>query len=178
MDRAVFFGDSFVAAAARFRPGYARVTPLLLRWRGSLMARGGTGFVKVADDGRKPYPDRLAELLAVKADIVVVQASGNDATCDLAEVAEAADSFLCRVQAAFSRVYVLGPMWTIAEPENLPELSGALAKVCGELDIPFIDGLSWLNPQLIGPDGEHPTWRGHALIAWRLANAIRSLGVS
>lgn len=170
--KAIIFGDSYVAAADRGRPGYARLTPLLLGWRGEHAGLGGTGFVKTAGD-RGAYPSRLPELLARHADTVIIQASGNDAPCDLEDVRVAAKDFLTTIAGRFPRVVMLGPMWAKDGAENLPALSSALAAVCDEQGIQFIDALGWLSPRLIGPDGAHPTRLGHAVIAARLAWALR-----
>lgn len=166
------FGDSFVAAADRGRPGYARLMPLLLASKGHHMGSGGTGFVKT--NGTRPaYPARLNDLLAHEADTVIIQASGNDAPCDLEEVRLAAKDFLTAAVARFPKLLVLGPMWAIEGREHLPALRDTMRDVCGELGITFIDALDWLSPRWIGPDGAHPTWGGHLLIAWKLAGAMR-----
>lgn len=166
------FGDSFVAAADRGRPGYARILPLLLLSKGRHMGSGGTGFVKT--NGAKPaYPARLDDLLVQDADTLIIQASGNDAPCDLEEVRLAAKDFLAATTARFPRIVVLGPMWAIEGREHLPTLRDVMRDVCAELGIQFIDALDWISPRWIGPDGAHPTWRGHLLIAWKASRAIR-----
>lgn len=170
--RMLTFGDSFVAAADHCRPGYARLLPLLMLSRGENMGRGGTGFVKASGD-RRPYRSRLVDLLSRESDLVVIQSSGNDAGCDLEDVQMAARDFLTAICDRFARVVVIGPMWAIEGRENLPALRDTIGSVCGELDIQFVDALGWLAPRWIGPDGAHPTWAGHALIAWKAARAIR-----
>ena len=167
------FGDSFVAAADHGRPGYARIAPLLLASKGQHMGSGGTGFAKT--NGNRPaYPARLAALLARDAHTVIIQASGNDAPCDLEEVRAAAKDFLITAAERFPKLVVLGPMWAIEGRENLPALHDTIREVCTHVSVPFIDALGWLSPRWIGPDGAHPTWAGHALIAWKLARAIRT----
>lgn len=158
----LIFGDSYVAA----RWSYARLLGA------SRMGRGGTGFVRASGD-RLPYPDRLPDLLAADADVVVVQATGNDALCDLELVEKEAAEFLRPVVERFPRVILLGPMWALDGSEHLPELRDRMRRVADDLDVPLIDALGWLRPALIGPDGAHPTRRGHAVIAWRLARALR-----
>lgn len=172
--RILTFGDSFVAAANRGRPGYARLTPLLLASQGRHMGSGGTGFVKTSG-ARPAYSGRLAAMLAQDAETVIVQASGNDASCDLDEVRAAARDFLAVARDRFTRVFVLGPMWAIEGRENLPALRDTLQEVCDDLGISFIDALGWLSSRWIGPDGAHPTWSGHVVIAFRLARAIAAL---
>lgn len=171
MKSLLIFGDSYVAAADRGRPGYARLTPLLMLSRGQHMGRGGTGFVK-ENGARLPYPDRLPDLLATSADLTVVQATGNDAPCDLAAVETAAEEFLAKLIADGRHVVVLGPMWAMDGRENLPALRHTIQRVCDRQGVRFIDALDWLTPRLIGPDGAHPTWRGHAALAWRLSRAL------
>lgn len=174
MKTIVIFGDSYVAAADRGRPGFARLTPLLMLRRGSHMGRGGTGFVK-ENGTRLPYPDRLPELLDRRADLTLVQVSGNDAPCDLRAVERAAEDFLCRLIADGRRAVVLGPMWAIEGRDNLSVLRDTVRLVCERCGVPFIDALGWVGPSMMGPDGAHPNLRGHAVVAWRLAVALRSL---
>ncbi|GAA4028762.1 hypothetical protein GCM10023063_08020 [Arthrobacter methylotrophus] len=73
------------------------------------------------------------------------------------------------------RVIVLGRMWAKDGAEHLPALRDLTARVCADLGIVFIDSLGWLSPRLIGPDGGHPIWLGHTVIAVRIARAIRGL---
>lgn len=168
----IIFGDSYVAAADRGRPGFARLAPVFLGWRGAHMGRGGTGFVK-SSPGRLPYSDRLPDLLASTADVLIVQATGNDATCDLPSVRAEASAFLTAATRKFPRVIVLGPMWAKDGVENLPELRDLTRDVCAEVGVQFIDALGWLSGRWIGVDGAHPTRLGHALIAIRLVGSIR-----
>lgn len=170
----LIFGDSYVAAADRGRPGYARIAPLLMLRRGSHMGLGGTGFVKTSGD-RPAYAARLAALMNHGTDAVIVQASGNDAPCDLEQVRAAAQDFLTVAAGKSPQLVVVGPMWAIEGRDNLPALRDTIAGVCAGLGIPFIDGLGWLSPRWIGPDGAHPTWGGHAVIAWKLAAAYKAL---
>ena len=168
----LIFGDSYVAAADRGRPGYARIAPLLMLSKGEYMGLGGTGFVRTNGD-RPAYAGRLPALLAREAGTVIVQATGNDALSDLSTVAAATRDFLTVTAARFPRVIVLGPMWAKDGAGNLSALRDLTARTCAELGIEFIDALGWLSPRLIGPDGAHPTWLGHAVIAARLARAVR-----
>lgn len=170
----LIFGDSYVAAADHGRPGYARIAPLLLFKSGEHMGLGGTGFVQTNGD-RPAYSGRLPALLAREAGTVIVQATGNDALCDLADVEAATRDFLTVAAGRFPRVIVLGPMWAKDGAENLPAIRDLTAAVCAELDIEFVDALGWLSPRLIGPDGAHPNWLGHAVISVRLALAVRRL---
>jgi len=171
------FGDSYVAAANRGRPGYARLLPLLTRTKGQHMGLGGTGFVRTSGD-RQAYASRLPALLARKADTLIIQATGNDAMCDLGEVQARTKDFLTVVCGAFPKVVVVGPMWAKDGAENLPALRDLTDDVCAELGITFIDALGWLTPKLIGPDGAHPTKLGHAVIAFRLARTLRTSGAT
>lgn len=167
------FGDSYVAAGNRMRPGWGRIVAVLLGRRPILLGRGGTGFVRVGPDGRLPYGARLHELLAAPADIAIVQATGNDAVCDIAEVAVATEAFLREAANRFERLYVIGPMWALDGSERLPELRDATRDVCARVGVPFVDALGWLTARDIGPDGAHPTWAGHWKIARRAAGQIR-----
>lgn len=170
--RLLVFGDSYVAAADRMRPGYARIVPLLLGWRGEHMGRGGTGFVRTSGD-RREYADRLAELLTRRADVLVVQATGNDATCDLADVDAATRAFLSAVVGRFPRVVVIGPMWAKDGSEHLPALRDVTSAATSDAGAEFVDALGWVRPADIGPDGAHPTWAGHWRIARKVATSIR-----
>jgi lysophospholipase L1-like esterase len=170
--RLLIFGDSYVAAADRGRPGYARLAPLLLGWRGAHIGVGGTGFVK-ASGNRRPYPDRLADLLSREADVVVVQASGNDAVCDLSVVEQAAETFVAATVERFPSVLLLGPMWALDGSEHLPELRKRLRAAADRTGVRYVDTSGWLRARWIGSDGAHPTWAGHARLAWLVARAVR-----
>lgn len=172
MRRLLVFGDSYVAAADRGRPGYARLAPMLLVMRGQHIGAGGTGFVKSSSE-RQPYPARLADLLDRRADLVVVQASGNDALCDFTAVESTAESFLTATVSRFPRVLLLGPMWALDGSERLPELRKRLQSVAERTGAEYVDTDGWLSSRWIGPDGAHPTWPGHVRLAWFTARAVR-----
>lgn len=171
MRQAVIFGDSFVAA----RYSYARVAPALLGYRGRPMGLGGTGFVKAALDGRQPYHTRFEALVAARPDLAIVQASGNDAVCDLAKVRAATSMFLggLRDRLPNTRVVVLSCMWAGDGSEHLPELRDVTRKACAAQGVPFVDALNWLRDDLIGLDGAHPTVKGHAVIALNVVREVR-----
>jgi len=137
------------------------------------MGLGGTGFVKANGD-RGPYHSRLPALLQRRADILIIQATGNDALCDLDEVRVVAKDFLTQAAARFPRVVVLGPMWAKDGAENLPALSETIRTVSESCGVAYVDAASWVTPRLIGPDGAHPTKLGHAVIAWKTAAALRA----
>lgn len=169
--KAIIFGDSYVAAADKGF-GYAKLAPALMGWRGQHMGLGGTGFART--NGERPaYGARLADLLSRDADTVIIQATGNDAVCDLEEVRARTKDFLVTIAERITRVIVVGPMWAKHGADQLPALRDLTAEVCRELDVQFIDALGWLSPRLIGPDGAHPTRLGHVVIAARLAFAVR-----
>lgn len=169
-------GDSYVAAANRGRPGYARVASLLLGHRPRFIGYGGSGFVR--SDGRPRYEHALPEITATAPRTLVLQVSGNDAVCDLADVEEAMDDFLREVAAACpsTRTVVMGPFWAKDGAEHLPELAERTAKVCAAHGVPYLGGLGWVQPRHIGPDGAHPTWAGHLALGVRVARAVRSQG--
>lgn len=171
MRRLLIFGDSYVAAADNGRPGYARLTPILLGMRGGHMGLGGTGFVRANGD-RLPYESRLPALLAEDADVVVVQGTGNDAVCDPEEVQTAATAFLAPVVERFPAVYLTGPMWAKDGADHLPAIRHALKAAAGTTGARFVEVGGWVQPRHIGEDGAHPTWKGHAVIAVKLARAI------
>lgn len=172
MRRAAVFGDSLAAPAAGWF-GYARLLPLLAGWHGVALGRAGPGFAMLPTDERRPYQSRLPELLAERPDVVVVQVSGSDAQADLDTVRTAARAFLGAVSAAVPAVYVLGPLLNPFQPRLTP-LRDAVAEVCHEVGATFIDGIGWLTPALLTPNGELPTARGHLRIAVRTARAIRA----
>lgn len=175
MRQAVIFGDSYVAA----RYSYARITPALLGYRGRRMGLGGTGFVKAAVDGRQPYHTRFEALVAARPDLAIVQGSGNDAPCDLVKVGEATATFLndLRDRLPDTQVIVLSCMWAIEGREHLPALRDVTREACAAQGVPFVDALGWLRADLIGPDGAHPTVKGHAVIAWNAAREVRKIRV-
>jgi lysophospholipase L1-like esterase len=173
MNSMTIFGDSWVAAANRGRPGYARLTPLLLARVGQFNGAGGTGFVATSGE-RLAYSSRLDQLAKMPSDLLLLQASGNDAPHDFAEVESAADSFLRQAMPHFQRTVVLGPLWAGEGRERLPQLRDVIASAASRHGVPFIDGLDWMRERDMGPDPFHPSWRGHLRLARKVARAVRN----
>jgi lysophospholipase L1-like esterase len=90
------------------------------------------------------------------------------------------DTFqIARRTAPKAKFLVIGPPWPTADPPPevfaLRDSLRAQAKTVGAV---FVDPLAerWFvgHPDLIGPDGVHPTDAGHASMAEKIAPLIRS----
>ena len=78
-----------------------------------------------------------------------------------------------------ARFLVIGPPWPTADvPEAVLQVRDVLNVEARAAGAPFIDPLGdgWFvgRPDLIGPDGVHPTDAGHEYLAGKIAPLIRT----
>jgi lysophospholipase L1-like esterase len=156
-----------------------------------LAGQGVPVAADVASEGRAGYGVRgVAGILfldltarAVKAEdvLVVFFGSRNDQGVDPVVLTEMAnDNFdLARLTAPSARLLVIGPPWPTADvPQavlQIRDVLGAAARAAGATFVdPLADGWFVGRPDLIGPDGVHPTDAGHAYMAEKIAPLIRA----
>lgn len=118
---------------------------------------------------------------AVRPDdrLVVFFGSRNDQPVDVTEVVnQARGAFdLVRVIAPNARLLVIGPPWPTADvPVPILRIRDALASVARSSGARFVDPLEerWFvgRPDLIAPDGVHPTDAGHQYLAEKIARLM------
>lgn len=117
-------GDSFVAgephvpASETFPHKLAATMEWTVRFADG---QGGTGYVASGVNGSAPYPDRIKDLAAVAADVLLISVGYNDAwnvitgPKTLAEVQVAIDDTLDAAGELASSVIVMGPSLTRIE---------------------------------------------------------------
>ncbi|TVS83123.1 Rv0518 family GDSL lipase [Mycobacterium helveticum] len=142
-------------------------------------AEGRAGYVVLGDHG-SVFGDLTA--LAVQPDdaLVVFFGSRNDQGADPGMLAARShDTFeLARRLAPAARLLVIGPPWPTADvPEAILQIRDVLNVEARAVGAAFVDpiGDRWFvgRPDLIGPDGVHPTDAGHEYLADKIAPLIR-----
>ena len=151
----------------------ARVDP-------DVAAEGGAGY------GIRGNQGSLFEDLTVRAvdrddALVVFFGSRNDLPADMQKYPVlVGETFqIARRVAPRAKLLVIGPPWPTADPPGevlaQRDILRAQAKAVGAVFIdPLAEGWFVGHPELIGPDGVHPTDAGHAYLADKIAPLIRS----
>jgi lysophospholipase L1-like esterase len=159
-----------------------------LAWH-TLAQRGVRVAPDVAAEGRAGYAvpgdhDSIFEDLtarAVRPDdaLVVFFGSRNDQGVDPALLADKVrDAFaLARRFAPSAKFLVIGPPWPTADvPEPMLQIRDVLNAAARAAGATFVDpiGDRWFvdRPELIGPDGVHPTDAGHQYLADKITPLI------
>ncbi|MET0900195.1 MAG: GDSL lipase [Mycobacterium sp.] len=186
LTRIAVIGDSYTNGTAIGGQG-ANAWPSLA-WK-SLARRGLPVLADVAAEGRAGYGVRgdqgnlFIDLTprAVKPDdaLIVFYGSRNDQGLDpMVLSGKIFDNFsLARHIAPHARLLVIGPPWPTSEvPPAVLQIRDALSFQSMLAGATFIDPIAagWFmdRPDLIGPDGVHPTDAGHAYMADKIAPLI------
>jgi lysophospholipase L1-like esterase len=187
-NRIAVIGDSYTTGTDEGGLGPQSWTSrawLLLAGQGArvdadVAAEGGAGY------GIRGNQGSLFEDLTVRAvdrddALVVFFGSRNDQPVDLQQYPKlVGDTFqAARRMAPRAKFLVIGPPWPTADPpREVFALRDALRAQAKSVGAVFIDPLAegWFvgRPDLIGPDGVHPTDAGHAYMAEKIAPLIRS----
>jgi lysophospholipase L1-like esterase len=186
LTRIAVIGDSYTNGTAIGGQG-ANAWPVLT-WK-ALARRGMQVMADVAAEGRAGYGVRgdqgslFADLTprAVRPEdaVVVFYGSRNDQGVDpnvlSGEVFKAFS--LARGIAPAARLLVIGPPWPTADvPPAMLQIRDILSFQSMLAGATFIDPIAagWFvdRPDLIGPDGVHPTDAGHAYMADKIAPLI------
>lgn len=186
--RIAVIGDSYTTGTDEGGQGPQSWTSrawLLLAGQGAridadVAAEGGAGY------GIRGNQGSLFEDLTVRAvnrdDVLVVFfGSRNDQPVDMQKYPVlVGETFqIARRVAPTAKFLVIGPPWPTADPPPevfaLRDSLRAQARAVGALFIdPLAEGWFVGHPELIGPDGVHPTDAGHAYMADKIAPLIRS----
>lgn len=143
-------------------------------------AEGRAGYVVLGDHG-SVFGDLTARAAQPDDALVVFFGSRNDQGADPGMLAgHARDTFdLARRLAPTARFLVIGPPWPTADvPEAILQIRDVLNVEARAAGATFVDPLGdrWFvgRPDLIGPDGVHPTDAGHEYLADKIAPLIRT----
>lgn len=179
-----FLGDSYTAGAGASQAHDAFTDKLSrsMGWDVRLFGQGGTGYTNPgqASENESVFSGRVADVIAARPDIVVVQGGTNDT--DPAAVKAAATQVLADIKTGLpdAKIIAVGP---VAVPkfdaEMLKAVSLAIGAAAKDLDVAFIDpaGLGWLVGQKVFPDGVHPNDYGHAELASLLTREFSAAGL-
>lgn len=185
-NRIAVIGDSYTAGYEETGRGAANWTERA--WQ-SLAGRGAYVSADVAAEGGAGYGVRgnhgglFGDLTsrAVQPDdaLVVFFGSRNDQDAEPGQLSRLiADTLgLARRIAPGARMLVIGPPWPTAEvPGNVWRIRDVLSIEARVVGSEFIDPLAerWFvgRPDLIGPDGVHPSDAGHAYLADKIVPLI------
>lgn len=194
LKRVVWCGDSFVegVGADSMWQGFAAQAGELLGVDSHFDASGATGYISSGPPEweRKPFGDRIANIVQANPSVVVIYGSTNDSRYPPEDVAVAARKFWGALHKALPRakIVAIGPVQP-HDDWNLKPLSQVLQKAAAESDVSFVDATSWIRGrghvgQLRGDgnadiytsaDGVHPTPAGHTYLAQKVAEALRPL---
>jgi lysophospholipase L1-like esterase len=186
--RIAVIGDSYTTGTDEGGQGPQSWTSrawLLLAGQGAridadVAAEGGAGY------GIRGNRGNLFEDLTVRAvnrdDVLVVFfGSRNDEPVDMQKYPVLVDETftIARRVAPKAKFLVIGPPWPTPDaPPAVFALRDSLRAQAGAVGAVFIDPLAegWFvgHPELIGPDGVHPTDAGHVYMAEKIAPLIRS----
>ncbi|MEO6793893.1 MAG: GDSL lipase [Mycobacterium sp.] len=185
-NRLAVIGDSYTAGFENTGRGAANWTERAwqaLAGRGvyvaaDVAAEGGAGYAVRGNRGGL-YVDLTARAVQPDDALVVFFGSRNDQDVEPGQLTRlVADTLgLARRIAPSARMLVIGPPWPTADvPGNVWRVRDILNSEARVVGADFVDPLAegWFvgRPELIGPDGVHPTDAGHAYLADKIAPLI------
>lgn len=143
-------------------------------------AEGGAGYGVRGNRGSL-FQDLTARTVQPDDALVVFFGSRNDQDVEPGQLTRAiADTLgLAHRTAPAARLLVIGPPWPTADvPGNVWRIRDILAGESRAFGAEFVDPLAehWFvgRPDLIGPDGVHPTDAGHTYMAEKIVPLIAS----
>ena len=184
--RIAVIGDSYTAGYENTGRGAANWTERA--WRAlagngvyvaaDVAAEGGAGYGVRGNHGSL-YGDLTARAVQPDDALVVFFGSRNDQDVDPGQLTRlVADTLgLARRTVPTARMLVIGPAWPTPDiPVNVWRIRDILNNEARFVGADFVDPLAegWFagRPELIGPDGVHPTDAGHAYMAEKIAPLI------
>ncbi|MGV0742975.1 Rv0518 family GDSL lipase [Mycolicibacterium sp. XJ870] len=143
-----------------------------------VVAEGGAGYVVRGNRG-SIFVDLTARAVQPDDSLVVFYGSRNDKDADPVVITRMSHDALALARriAPSARLLVIGPPWPTADvPPTMLQIRDILRTQAREAGATFIDPIQegWFvgRPELIGPDGVHPTDAGHAYMADKIAPLI------
>ena len=188
LSRIAVIGDSYTTGTDEGGQGPLSWTSrawLLLASQGAkvdadVAAEGGAGYGIRGNQGSL-FEDLTTRAVDRDDVLVVFFGSRNDQPVNMAQYPSiVSDTFqIARRAAPKAKFLVIGPPWPTADPPPevfaLRDTLRAQARTVGAVFIdPLAEGWFVGRPDLIGPDGVHPTDAGHAYMAEKIAPLIRS----
>lgn len=185
-NRVAVIGDSYTAGFEGTGRGAANWTARAwqaLAGRGiyvsaDVAAEGGAGYAVRGNRGGL-FGDLTARAVQPDDALVVFFGSRNDQDVEPGELTRLiADTLgLARRTTPSARMLVIGPPWPTADvPGNVWRIRDILSGEARVVGAEFVDPLAerWFvgRPELIGPDGVHPTDAGHAYMADKIVPLV------
>ena len=184
--RALFFGDSYFVGGGcspDARQDMAYLAGTELGYRTTVRGAGGTGFVAANPEyDLPPYLGQIRDgALDVRGpDLVVIAGGSNDVGLPVAEVQKNARKILHIARHKYPRalLVLIGPLDPYGGYADSIPIRDALHAVAKQLDVPFIDDMTWLagHPEWLCDDYVHPTYAAQGPLGDRLAKALGKRG--
>lgn len=180
----LFFGDSFTDGQGADSPegGFAPLTADALGWDGRIEGGRGTGYTTPGPNGEGTYADRLTDLEADPAlPLIVLQGGQNDLGAGEDAIRRGFRDTFNGLRELFpaAAFVVVGPMIPLGE--SGVEVSDTLQAIADSEGLAYVSpvGEGWITEESATTlvSGGHPTPAGHELLAQRLADDLRALGV-
>lgn len=183
----LIFGDSWTYGSAASDPtlGYAYVIAGLTGWNTTVDGVRGSGYLKPGLDG-PDYGTRIAALVIPETDAIIIQGSINDRRLPAAGYDDAVNKAWDTLRAHYpnARIIVLGPAPDVLPVETATaRIDRDLARLAAARGWWYISPIeeNWItvdNYDTVidtGAGRNHPSTRGHAYLAERLAEAIDAI---
>lgn len=174
------YGDSFTSGTGYGGLGPANWTVLVrdrLRLNLANDAVSGSAYVRVLAGLHSSFPYAAAVWPVPDAAVVLLFGGVNDSQQDPNAVGMQATVQIAVARAGSPRaqIVVVAPQWPATPPTaNLLAIRDQVAAAAQQPGVTYVDPSGWFqgHPDLIASDGLHPTDRGHAYLADRLAPII------
>lgn len=144
-------------------------------------AEGGSGYAHPGQKGGV-FADQIPATVRPDDGLVVLFGSRNDDDIAAADLTNTVRDTLVSVKATApqAKLLVIGPPWTDANPPRgvlqARDILRDQARAVGATFVdPITDGWFAGRPELIGPDGVHPTDAGHAYMAEKIAPHVSAI---
>ncbi|MEV6841676.1 SGNH/GDSL hydrolase family protein [Streptomyces sp. NPDC051133] len=147
----------------------------------TLDGEGGTGYTTAGPQpGRRPYTQRVNDVVAAEPDLVVIEGSANDVSRSQTQTAAVETLRQIRARLPHARILVIGPIYSFAQPIGSTPVDEAVGAAAMKLGLPYVSAVQrgWFRGsahQLIGSDGVHPTDAGHEYLAEQIRPEVSRL---
>ncbi|MFI6034191.1 SGNH/GDSL hydrolase family protein [Streptomyces sp. NPDC051315] len=177
-------GDSIAGGSSQGGNGPRGWPSLVARQLGltlRLDGKGGTGYTTGGrQKGGRPYPQRVADAIAAKPDLVIVEGSRNDSGPTRTKAAAVDTLRRLRAGLPHARILVVGPIYSYPRPIGSHPIDEAVSAAARKLGMPYVSAVrrGWFTGsahRYIGSDGVHPTNAGHAYLAQRIRPELSRL---